>query len=73
LSFHELDLALGDHRKYKIVSDQTAFLSLRNPAKALKRVMAGDGKREKLLNSYAPDRHRGFFMEYLNLIIEKLQ
>jgi len=73
LSFHEIDLALGNDHKYKVLSDQASFLSLRNPAKALKRLMAGDSKREKLLNSYAPDRHRAFFREFLNFILEKEQ
>ena len=72
-SFHEIDLALGDARRYKVVSDLTAFLSRRNPAKALKRVLESERKREKLLNSYAPDRPIGFFREYLDLVIEKLQ
>jgi S-adenosylmethionine-dependent methyltransferase len=71
-SFHEIDLALGDDCDYRIVSDLTSYLTLRNPAKMLKRFLAGDGSRERLLNSYAPDRHRGFFRENLNLIIEKL-
>lgn len=50
-----------------------AVLSLRNPARLPKRVVARDGKREKLLNSYAPDRHRSFFRQNLNLVIQKLQ
>jgi 2-polyprenyl-3-methyl-5-hydroxy-6-metoxy-1,4-benzoquinol methylase len=73
LSFHEIDIAIDDEDRYKVVSNQTSFLSRRNPAKALKRLAARDGKREKLLNSYAPGRHRAFFMEYLNLVIKKLQ
>lgn len=70
-SFHEIDLALGDSCSYQVVSDLTTYLMQRNPAIALKRVAAGDGRREKLLNSYSPDRHRGFFREYINLIIKK--
>jgi hypothetical protein len=50
-----------------------AFLKLRNPAIAVKGFLASDGKRERLLNSYAPDRHRAFFRETLDLVIEKLQ
>lgn len=72
VSFHEIDLALDDNCKYKIISDLTGFLSLRNPAMTLKRFLVGAGRREKLLNSYAPDRHRSFFRESLDLVIEKL-
>ncbi len=71
-SFHEIDLAIGDERKYKIVSDLTSYISLRNPVKMLKRILTGDGRRERLLNSYAPDRHRGFFRINLDLVIQKL-
>jgi S-adenosylmethionine-dependent methyltransferase len=71
-SFHEIDLAIGDERKYRIVSDLTSYISLRNPAKMLKRILARDGRYERLLNSYAPDRHRGFFRINLDLVIQKL-
>jgi hypothetical protein len=37
----------------------------------LKRVLEPESKRERLLNLYAPERHRGFFRQSLNLIIEK--
>ena len=65
-------MALGHDAAYRVVSDQTAFLAPRNPAKLLKRLVVGDGKREKLLNAYAPERHRAFFRQHLNLIIQKL-
>jgi 2-polyprenyl-3-methyl-5-hydroxy-6-metoxy-1,4-benzoquinol methylase len=69
VSYHELDLALGFSPK--IISDQTAFLAARNPAKFLKRILARDASRERLLNSYAPERHRAFFRDSLNLIATK--
>jgi ubiquinone/menaquinone biosynthesis C-methylase UbiE len=73
VSFHDIDLALGDDHKYKVISDMTTFLTLRNPAIAVKRLLSVDGKRERLLNSYAPDRPRCFFREYLDVLIEKTQ
>jgi hypothetical protein len=72
-SFHDIDLALGDDCEYKVVSDMKAFLALRNPAVAFKRFLASDRKRERLLNSYAPSRHRAFFRQYLDLVIEKVR
>jgi len=72
-SFHDIDLALDDDCEYEVRSDMKAFLRLRNPAIAVKGFLASDGKRERLLNSYAPDRHRAFFRETLDLVIEKLQ
>jgi hypothetical protein len=72
MSFHEIDLALGHNSGYKVVSDQIAFLSLRNPAKLLKRVVARDVNREKLLNSYVPEQHRAFFRQDLDIVIKKV-
>jgi ubiquinone/menaquinone biosynthesis C-methylase UbiE len=72
ISFHDIDLALGTDCGYRIVSDLTSFISMRNPVMMLKRLLAGDGGRERLLNSYAPGLHRGFFRQQLNLIIQKL-
>lgn len=72
-SFHEIDLFLTNFSKYEIVSDLITFLSIRNPAILLKRIMEQEGKREKLLNSYVPDRHRGFFRQHINLLIKKIQ
>jgi 2-polyprenyl-3-methyl-5-hydroxy-6-metoxy-1,4-benzoquinol methylase len=69
VSFHDLDLAIGD--SYRIVSDRTAFLATRNPLKMLKRVLARDGLRERMLNNYAPRRHRALFRQNLNLLIRK--
>ena len=69
VSFHDLDLAIGD--SYRIVSDRTAFVATRNPLKMLKRALARDGLRERMLNSYAPRRHRALFRQSLNLLIRK--
>ena len=71
MSFHELDLALGKESRYTVVSDMSSYLAWRNPAKLLKRIISGDGRRERLLNSYAPTRHRAFFKENLDVILRK--
>lgn len=70
-SYHELDMALGADTSYRVAGDQTAFLTSRNVAKLAKRVLVGEGRRERLLNAYAPERHRGFFRQHLNLLIQK--
>lgn len=71
-SFHELELALAPEAQLRVVSDQTSFLYRRNPLIAAKRLLAGDGRRERLLHAYAPNRDRAFFRENINIIIQKL-
>lgn len=71
-SYHELDLALRDESSYRVVSDLMSFLSQHYPAVAVKRVLESDSRREKLLNLYAPERHRGFFRQSVNVVIEKM-
>lgn len=69
MSYHELDLALEGH--YQVVSDQVSYLAARNPLKLMKRVISRDGPRERALNLYAPERHRGFFRQNLDMVIRK--
>jgi 2-polyprenyl-3-methyl-5-hydroxy-6-metoxy-1,4-benzoquinol methylase len=69
VSFHELDLALDGG--YQVRSDQVAFLAAHNPIKLVKRILARDGAHERALNSHTPRRHRAFFREYLNFVIQK--
>jgi hypothetical protein len=68
VSFHDLNLASSE--RYRIVSDRTAFSTTRNPLKMLKRALAHDGLRERILY-YAPRRHRALFRQNLNLLIRK--
>jgi S-adenosylmethionine-dependent methyltransferase len=69
VSYHELDLALGFSPN--IISDQTAFISSRNPTIFVKRMLAGDASRERFLNAYAPGVPRAFFRENLNWVAQK--
>ena len=69
VSYHELDLALDG--QYQILSDQISFLAARNPIRLIKRFVARDGARERALNTYAPERHRGFFRQSLDIVIKK--
>ena len=68
VSYHELELALGD---LHIVSDQTAFIAARNPAKFAKRLLAGDGKRERFLNSFVPGKPRALMRQSIDVILRK--
>lgn len=68
VSYHEIELAL---KAVDIISDQTSYLTARNPAKFLKRLLARDGRREKMLNDYAPALPRALFRENLNLILRR--
>lgn len=70
MSYHELELALDD-RPYRIVSDQESFLMAHNPLQVIKRVLRGEWRRERMLRSYARNRHKGMFRPYLNLILQK--
>lgn len=71
VSFHELDVSLSDE-KYEVVSDMETYLSKHNPARLARRLLAGDGRRERLLRSYAPERHQGFFKENLDILLRKV-
>ena len=69
MSYHELDLAWGSG--YRVLSDQTSFLARRNPLKLLKRLLARDASMERALNAFAPEQHRGFFRQNLDILIKK--
>jgi hypothetical protein len=66
ISYHDIELAIGEHR---VVTDQDGFIALRSPLKLAKRVLARDLTRERWLNSFAPDRPRAYFRSYLNMLI----
>ena len=66
ISYHDIEVAIGEHR---VVTDQDGFIALRSPLKLAKRVLARDLTRERWLNSFAPDRPRAYFRSYLNMLI----
>ena len=70
-SFHEMDLALDGAPGFSIVSDMSDFLFWRHPATLIKRLVSGDRKCERILRSFAPQRHRGFFRANINLLLKK--
>jgi len=72
MSFHEIDLAIGETSRYSVVSDKADFLAKRNPAIAAKRLLYREGGRERVLNAFTPRRHRGFFRKDLDVILQKV-
>jgi hypothetical protein len=50
----------------------SSYLARHNPVKFAKRILSGDGRRERLLNNYAPELHRAFFKENLDVIMQKI-
>jgi 2-polyprenyl-3-methyl-5-hydroxy-6-metoxy-1,4-benzoquinol methylase len=66
ISYHDIELAIGEHR---VVTGQDSFIALRSPLKLAKRVLARDLTRERWLNSFSPDRPRAYFRSYLNMLI----
>jgi 2-polyprenyl-3-methyl-5-hydroxy-6-metoxy-1,4-benzoquinol methylase len=73
VSFHEFDLAMADSAKLDVVSSlplwlrRSGFLGWRT----LKRMRKRKDRYERLVASFRPDLHRGFFQPYLDLIIRK--
>lgn len=73
VSFHEFDLAIGDSSTLEVVSSlplwskKRGLLGLRELARRYKR----RSRLERMLASYRPDIHLGFFQPFLDLIIRK--
>jgi S-adenosylmethionine-dependent methyltransferase len=67
MSFHELEIAIGDVRKLKVVSSISSFLGMRYRLKQ----SAIDREYKRLLGKIYPDIHPGFFDDHLYLILAK--
>jgi len=68
VSYHEVEVAIGEQR---VVSDQTSFVTIRNPLRLVKRLLENDSGRERWLNEFARDRHRGWFRQSINVVFRK--
>ncbi len=71
VSFHELELVLGDARKLDVVSNKTDFLRRTNPLLFAHGKVSKARRYERFLESIAPGYDPGFFKQYLDLIIRK--
>lgn len=73
VSFHEFELTMGDVARLDVVSSlplwsrSRGFLNLRELARHYRRRF----RLERMLRSFAPEIHPGFFQPYLDLIIRK--
>ena len=73
VSFHEFDIAIADASSLDVVSSlplwrrKRGLFGLRELARRHKRQF----RLERMLASFRPDVHRGFFQPYLDLIIRK--
>lgn len=71
VSFHEFDLVLGDARSLNIVSNKTDFLRRSNPLLLAHSLVSRARRYERFLEQISPQFDRGFFKQYLDLIIRK--
>ncbi len=74
VSFHEFELTMKRADQFDIVSSLPIFLESRRPiAKVILDAIKNRKKRrfESFLMQFGPNMHRGFYQEYLNLIIRK--
>jgi len=71
MSFHEFDLAIGDHHDLVVRSCMQLDLRARNPARRAGWYLSRDGKTERILRSFDATSHRAWFQPFLYLTLEK--
>jgi S-adenosylmethionine-dependent methyltransferase len=71
VSFHEFDLALGDHRHLEVESCMQHYWRKRNPVRRLGWVMSQAGRIERVLAGFSPKSHRAWFQPFLFLSLRK--
>lgn len=70
-SFHEFDLAFGESRMLNIVSNKQDYLRRSNPVLFAYSFISRARKFERFLEALEPKINRGFFRQYLDLVIRK--
>jgi 2-polyprenyl-3-methyl-5-hydroxy-6-metoxy-1,4-benzoquinol methylase len=71
VSFHEFDLAIGDHRDLPVRSCMQLDLRARNPIRRIGWYLSKDGRTEKMLRRFDPRTHRAWYQPFLYLTLEK--
>ncbi len=71
VSFHEFDLALGDHRRLEVRSCMQLDRRAANPARRVGWALSTAGRTERALRQYAPSTHRAWFQPFLYLTLAK--
>jgi S-adenosylmethionine-dependent methyltransferase len=71
VSYHELELAIGDLEALRVVSSLGGFQMEQNVLRRLRNRMTTAHRFESFLASVGPAIHRGFYEPRLDLIIRK--
>jgi S-adenosylmethionine-dependent methyltransferase len=71
VSFHEFDLAIGQHGTLPVASYLQAYWRRRDPVRALSWPLSRAGRTERLLASYSPATDRAWFQPFLYLTLRK--
>ncbi len=71
VSFHEFDLAFGNARGLDVVSNKRDYLLRSNPLLMLHSLVSRTRRYERFLEALDPRMNRGFFRQYLDLIVRK--
>ena len=71
VSFHEFDVAIGDHRRLEVRSCMQLDRRAANPARRVGWALSTAGRTERALRQYAPSTHRAWFQPFLYLTLAK--
>lgn len=71
VSFHEFDIAIGDHRALAVRSCMQLERRRQNPLRRVGWALSRDGSAERAIRRFSPDTHRAWFQPFLYLSLEK--
>ncbi len=71
VSYHEFELALGDLSDLRVVSDRYTFQNRQNLFRWAYFRLTRKGRYSRFIRRLSGDMHPGFFMPYLNIVLQK--
>jgi 2-polyprenyl-3-methyl-5-hydroxy-6-metoxy-1,4-benzoquinol methylase len=71
VSFHEFDVAIGDHQSLELTSCMQIYQRRRNPARRIAWTLSLAGRTERVLARYSPGTDRAWFQPFLYLTLRK--
>lgn len=71
VSFHEFDLAVGDHRELKVVSHMQGYWRSRSFSRRAGWALSRAGRTERTLEGYEPGIHPAWLQPYLYFTLRK--
>ncbi len=71
VSFHEFDVAIGDHRRLEVRSCMQLDRRAANRARRVGWTLSTAGRTERALRQYSPSTHRAWFQPFLYLTLAK--